>query len=664
MSNKFNILASDPACTSCIKGYSKKHNLKSGDSFSIACHGIPKEYISPSVAESVPPEELKSMISMLDPVTWAAEVLDWHCIDPDGSIWKRKTAEGSLDEVTPYIEENHAELVKQGKSAFNRPYQKLMLSCSSARKVFRLGRQCGKTETMAIAMLHAVFTHKDYKVILITPYQTQVEVIFNRLNKLIKSNTNLVNSLKRYVKAPNYRIELHNGSMISGYTAGTKSGGNADAVRGSKANELFFDESDLLSSADMASALAVITNYPDAKVWMSSTPTGKREKFYDACYSPLWKEFYYPSMVNPLWNANLEAFYKGELSSIQYEHEIHAKFGEQAQGVYQTKYVDEALHDYKYDNQKPDSNWQYCIGVDWNDVKIGTTIAVVGFNPENSAFRLVERHVVSRDGWTQHAACEQIIRLNAHWKPKWIYVDRGFGGTQLEILRKFGYDSLADPNKGRNHPDSKLARIVKPFDFGSKITTKDLFTKQDIDKPAKPFLVENSVRRFEQYQIEVSKYDTQLEAELRGYIIDHVTSTGIPVYIQGNEKVGDHNLDALNIALIAFTLEMSPFGKVNYDNTIAFAGQLGEKLPNNPIERMAATNEKQKHKPISRTDLIENKAGLLKQDNRQPSAHTNQTTGRRLWSWPGFESDKPRPQAGRSSPLSNRYHAPPKRKNI
>jgi replicative DNA helicase len=658
----FNILTCDQACTNCVKSYKKKHDLKKGDSFKIACNGIPKDYIAPNVAETLNISDYKDALSILDPVRWAADVLDWHCSDPYGEIWKRKTSDGSLGEVTPYIEEKHSQLVKEGKSAFNREYQKIMLRCSAKRKVFRCGRQIGKSETICVSILYNACTNKDFRVIVITPYQTQIEVIFNRLSSLIKKS-NVPNIIQRYVKAPNYTIELKNGSTIRGFTAGTKSGGNADAVRGQKANMLVFDEADYLSPEDMASALAVITNYPDATVWMSSTPTGKRERFYDSCHSHLYKEYYYPSMVNPLWSDDLEEFYRNEFTSIQYTHEIEADFGEQEQGVYQSAYVDEAMIDYKYEDQKRDPNWVYSIGVDWNDQKVGTTIAVVGYNPISNIFKLFTRDVVSREGWTQHAAIERIIEFNRYWLPTSIYIDKGYGHAQYEIIRKYGYDSLADPDKGAGHPDSRLQRITKQFDFGSKLTIKDPATKQDVDKPAKPFLVENSIRRFEQRQFHFSKYDKQLEAELRGYIIDHTTISGSPVYKQGNEKIGDHNLDAMNLALIAFTLEGSQFGKINFDSHIAFSQPIGQKKPQSvtPGRPYDLNNQDiQPQKPsMNRTDGMDSRSPSL-----QTPAHTNNTEQRRLWNWPGFERDAPRPVRQVPGGLSGRHGGPPSRKKF
>jgi hypothetical protein len=214
-----------------------------------------------------------------------------------------------------------------------------MLRCTSKRKVFRIGRQAGKTETLVISMLYHLFTKpgvpedQGFKIVVITPYQSQIDLIFGRMMQLIRSSPLTNNSIKRNVKAPIYSIELHNESKVSGFTAGTKSGGNAESVRGQTANMLVFDEADYLSSGDIDAAMSIITNYPNATVWMSSTPSGKREKFYDMCHSKRYKEYHYPSNANPMWTDELNETFLEQLTEIGYKHEILAEFGEQEQGV-------------------------------------------------------------------------------------------------------------------------------------------------------------------------------------------------------------------------------------------------------------------------------------------------------------------------------------------
>ena len=644
-------------CFKCIKSYKKKHALIQGQSFEVNCDGIPADYIPLEILDDIPKEEQDIAFAMVDPVAWARQTLDWHCLDPDGEIWKRKNP----DEYYAWKEKNPGKSIL-GKSRYHRPYQATMLRCNAKRKVFRIGRQAGKTESLVIAMLYALFTKpgipatEGFKIILITPYQAQIDLIFNRMMQLIRSSPVTSNSLRRNVKAPIYTMELHNESIIRGFTAGTKSGGNAEAVRGQHGNMLVFDEADYLSSGDMDAALSIITNYPNATVWMSSTPSGKRERFFQTCNSKIFKEYHYTSQVNPMWNDELEALFREQLTEIGYQHEILADFGEQEQGVFQNTYIQAAKLDYDYGDYPFRNTWTYTIGVDWNDVGNGTTISVLGFDPAANLFYVVDRTVVSREGWTQLSACNKIAELNRIWRPIVIYIDAGFGGTQYEVLRKYGFDSLIDPAKGATHPDSRLRDIVKKYDFGSKVDVHDLFTKRLTSKPAKPFLVESTVRRFEANDIRFPGGDDKLESQLQGYIIDRITPTGVPVYKAGDESAGDHALDALMLSILGFTLEVTPLGKPKYDTGISFSGRFGEAAevlihegdtvvhPENRKESMIKNREAQRPKS-GRDAIANNQLSLLGQPDTLPASNTHegkQSTG--MWAWPGFGHDAPKPR--------------------
>ena len=676
----------DQECFGCIKSYKKKHSLVQGQGFDIKCNGIPNEYIPLEILDDLPKEEHQIAKAMVDPVSWAAETLDWHCKDPDGEIWKRKNP----DEYYAWVQQNPDEDIF-GHSRYHRPYQAVMLRCTAKRKVFRIGRQAGKTETLVIAMLFALFTKpgipegEGFKIILITPYQAQIDLIFTRMMQLIRSNPITANSLRRSVKAPIYTTELHNESIIRGFTAGTKSGGNAEAVRGQHGHMLVFDEADYLSSGDMDAALSIITNYPNATVWMSSTPSGKRERFYQTCSSKIFKEYHFTSQVNPMWNDDLEILFREQLTEIGYDHEILAHFGEQEQGVFQNAYIQAAKHNYEYGDLPYRNTWTYTIGVDWNDVRNGTTISVLGFNPAEQIFYVVDRHVVSKEGWTQLSACFKIAELNRLWKPVVIYLDSGFGGTQYEVLRKYGFDSLMDSAKGPTHPDSRLRDIVKKYDFGSKVDVHDLFTKRIISKPAKPFLIENTVRRFETSTIKFPRSDEKLEAQLQGYVIDRITPTGTPVYKAGDVSAGDHALDALMLSVLGFTLEMTPLGKPKFDTNIAIAGKFGEGIDTlihegdtvihsrDKTERDRERRERQKP-TTGRDSVAKENYNLLEGPNSLPASNTNRGKQVNLWAWPDFNRDAPKPrvrtlveaeqEASRRSGARPRSSKKPSRKNI
>jgi len=640
----------EKACEDCIRCYAKKHKLVSGDKFGIRCEGIPKEFIPQHILAQVKHDPELSL-AMLDPVRWAAKFLDWHCLDPDGSIWKRKALEGSLKDMPKYVEEK----AKEGKSIFHRPYQATMMRCSSNRKVFRCGRQIGKSECLCVAILFAIYTHEEFIVEVIAPYQAQIDLIFMRLLSLIKGSSTYQNSVKRNVKAPNYTIELHNGSAVKGFTAASRSGGNAGASRGQHANMLVFDEADYLNQADIDAALAVIINHPDATVWMSSTPTGKRQSFYDSSQDKMFREFHYPSTVNPNWSEDLENFFRSRLSSIGYKHEILADFGEQEEGVYQVRYVEAAWSDHTYAGSKWTPGWVYNIGVDWNDVAIGTTFYVIGWNPGDTRFYLVDKQLIQREGWNQIAACQKVVELNRLWHPRWIYVDHGFGHMQVEVLHQMGREAIMDKARGALHSDARLAKIVKPFEFGGSIEVRDPFTKQMVKKPAKPFMVESSVRLFENSAIKFPRTDEVLTKALLGYKIKRVNQSGTPVYEQGDAQAGDHFLDAMNLALVAFVLEESEFGKPKYDPYIAYTTTRVENIAKeiNATSRVAELPQMNQSSRVS---------GMEERSTGLPAANTNiNVRNNKIWSWPGWSADLPPPKSPRSTQQGGRMFSRPSR---
>lgn len=645
-------------CFDCIREYVKKHKLSKGDRFEIPCNGIPKEYISEEILSQYSDPDIA--LSCYDPVIWAAKYLDWHCLDPDGSVWKRKTAEGKLESQFPPYDKEKA---LAGKSPFNRPYQAMALRCRSKRKLFLMGRQIGKTTVLVISALYGMFTNDNYKVVLLAPFQSQVDMFFSRIPELLERNPELFNSIRRSVSAPHPTIELYNGSYIKGFSAGTKSKGEAGSVRGQPAHKLLLDEADYLSAEDINAVAAVITNFPEAEVCMSSTPTGRRENFYNTFHGKIYKSFHFPSMANPMWSDELEAYFRSQLTELGYKKEILAEFGEQEEGVYQNRYIDMCKDNYEYSQMRPDPRWVYSFGVDWNDTKIGTVVVITGYNPLNSLYYVVDKQIVSRDGWTQSAAMQKIIDLNRIWRPAFIYVDKGFGHAQIEILHGFGFQSMVDGNKtSSSGNDARLAKVVKAFDFGSSVEVRDIFTKQLVKKPAKAFLVENAVRKFERNELRFPKSDKKMIDSLGAYVIKNVSIDGTPRYTTLNEQAGDHLVDALNLSLIGYTLEGSILGKARYTTDIAFSGKFGEAMKpqgkeDNTSHRKGIGGEEEERK--SRTEYISSPSVF---GMKIPAARTR-LSSKRVWSWPGFLRDEPPPKRRKSSG-SRTLTQKPQRTNI
>lgn len=205
------------------------------------------------------------------------------------------------------------------------------------------------TETMIIDMLHKACTKNHYRILVVTPYENQVRLIFMRLNEIISESPLIASTVIRNTKNP-YIYEFANGSAILGFTTGAASGSGGASIRGQKADCIYMDEVDYMGESDFDSVMAIAGERPDIGVIMSSTPTGRRGHFYYSCLDPArgFQEHFHPSTHNPNWCAKMEAEFRAILSEQGYVHEIMAEFGTQDTGVFNKDKVDASMKVLRY----------------------------------------------------------------------------------------------------------------------------------------------------------------------------------------------------------------------------------------------------------------------------------------------------------------------------
>lgn len=528
--------------------------------------GVLKEFQDVLGIGGLTPQEVGEFVAMNRPKSWAKVYLNWESRDYQDSI------------------------LLEGKNA--------------RRLVLRLGRRLGKTETMCVLILWHAFvqpnkgSNNQYDILIITPFETQIELIFTRIRQLIDGSPILKASVTRDIEG---RIEFKNGTAIIGLTAGSKSGSGAANTRGQRADLIVLDEVDYMGVSEITNVINIANEDPGRiKVLVASTPSGRRDNFYKWCksatrsYKPKqedidnyrftgyvtskaeagkgngWCEIYAPSIVNKELlkvNPDTERTYledlKDELTELRFTQEVMAEFGEEEMGVYLKKYIDMAIaeaarikHKYtshmsrdefaewheKYVRLKPGP---IILGVDWDKYSAATNMVILGLDPYHTdsegrirpKFKVWDRIEIPRSDMTYSNAIDKIIELNDLYEFDHIVVDRGYGETQIELLHKYG---LMNPNTG-------LHVKVKGYQFSEKIKVVDPYTGQVDKKPFKPFMVNNSVMAFERQAILFEASDFGLTNQLEGYRIKSISSTGIPTYTSENE----HALDAMNLALVA-----------------------------------------------------------------------------------------------------------------
>jgi hypothetical protein len=342
--------------------------------------------------------------------------------------------------------------------------------------------------------------------------------------------------------------------------------GNSDVARGQEAHLIILDEMDYMHADDLDALYAMLQktaeDQPDKVMIGASTPTGRRERFWEWCNSPRFKEFWFPSYCNPFFSKEQEEEFREQYSASGYRHEIEADWGEDSEGVYPRKFIDRAFisPSWQYHAELTSARSFHVIGVDWDKYGAGTNIVILEVCAENyedprfrGKVRLCYREEINKSEYTLTKAVDRIIELNKIFNPKHIYVDRGYGEVQVELLRKYGVEN----------PSSQMKERVKGIGFGESIDVRDPYTKLMIKKEMKPFMVDNLRQYLERENILFSEDDEEMYLQLISYVVVRTTSSGRPVFEAGGSAV-DHAHDALMLALLAITQNYGEFSKTSY----------------------------------------------------------------------------------------------------
>ncbi len=540
-----------PSCEKCVKCARAKYNnfmTDNGtfyeDGFGVKCDFIPNDenFIDSRLKSQLPPEDWETVNAYRSALLWGEKYL----VEPDnGKPWKAW------------------------------PYQRGPLLCQSPRKVYRFGRRTGKTTILAVEILWYLFTaggggmrdqdtkkiRTNLKVLLLAPYKAHVENIFDRIRAFLAVSPALGPCIDRNKRGSPQMISLvtesvSQGSILSGFASGDSSGSKGIAARGQDADLIILDEGAFISAEAIEGVvLAILYTRPTTKFIISSTPSGIANDYFEGICTkrPDFTEFYVPATERPDWALVADQM-STEFGSNQeqYDKEVLAAFSPAGIGVYREDLVRLAQTEYEYGQMNYSPSFIYTMGVDWNK-EHGTEIIVLATQKaEPHISYIIGSENIPKKENTTPRGISRIVELNQIWQPTWIYVDAG-GGDGGSMLRYHGRSMV-----GKNLVEARLKDIVKDFDFGSKIeVTEHDGTRSKV--ASKPFMVGNSVKKFELGEIKYPRSDLNFTRQLNNYIVARRTPSGVPVYGTNEPKWGDHTLDAFNLALIAIRIKFPSF---------------------------------------------------------------------------------------------------------
>jgi len=467
-------------------------------------------------------QEYEDTVLVMDPIAWAAYEFDWN----------------------------------------PRFYQADMLSCTSKYKLYRCGRRIGKSQALVIEALHHIATNKNHTVLVIAPYERQVTALFDEMNKLLSLSQTLKGSVARSTKTPS-RMDFLNGSKVLGFSAGATSGSGADKIRGQDSHLIIIDEIDYLEDKDIDAVMAILASHPTCRLVAASTPAGHRKRFFTyATDKDLgFKEFWYISAESPSWTAQTESFLRGSTNDTTYTHEYLADFAELEQGVFKARLINASIQDYDMKSFEYKPSADYILGVDWNKAA-GTHMVIVEW--WQNKLTLAKKIIIDEALYTQTESVELIKTLNRQYRFKYIFVDRGYGHTQVELLRKHAI----------HEPSSMLDIKLFDISMNQHLEVIDPITGESLKKNAKHFLIEQTRKlledgylilpRSEDTSVSTSNSQMGLIQQMRNFRIEAVSTYGLPRYSQGQ----DHTLAAYYLACGGFYWKEGDLKTFPYSKTV------------------------------------------------------------------------------------------------
>lgn len=449
-----------------------------------------------------------------------------------------------------------AEANISNKKFASRWYQEMFARCTSKRLTLRCGRRAGKSYSLALKMLHrALMT--ECRVLIVTPYEIQAEELMNLvvdfLYALKEDYGTYADLVEKFIKSPTYLMKFTNGSRIRAFTTGSSGAGS---VRGQAADIIVLDEVDYMSETDFNSILAILADNPDVELWVASTPNGKSQ-LYRLENLEDYKGFHFPSYVLPHYNDKLDREFKGQFTDIGYVQEVMAEFGEADSTVFQDYFISKnTIPDIdRADVLRNKGRYMVFLGGDWNDDKNGTRLLAIAFDKSTKTFFVVDKRRVSKEGWTQIAAVQEVIEMNRKYDFDYIYLDEGYGTSNIQFIRQYALDQRGI--LPADHPDIRLSEVVG-VNFSSKVEVIPPDGGDPIKKDMKTYLVDNAVRLLERDSIKLDiEYDDSLIKQMGNYVILRRSPSGKPIYGTTDTKVGDHDLDAFMIGLLGWSMENS-----------------------------------------------------------------------------------------------------------
>ncbi len=174
------------------------------------------------------------------------------------------------------------------------PYQEGLLRDQSKRIVSCMGRQTGKSTTIAAKAVWFAVTHPKTNTLIVSATMRQSMLMMDKILGYVDRAHVLKYSIAYRART---RMRFTNGSWI----IALPSGRFGNTLRGHTAHLVILDEAAFIPEEVVANVVLPMISTTDGYVWMLSTPWDRSHLFYKAFSDAKgWSVYHLPSRANPL----------------------------------------------------------------------------------------------------------------------------------------------------------------------------------------------------------------------------------------------------------------------------------------------------------------------------------------------------------------------------
>lgn len=436
---------------------------------------------------------------------------------------------------------------------------------------YRIGRQFGKTELLAIIALYMswcklfpierggrVAGFRGPRGLMASAKDDWADTLYERTRSFMDRDDEMRGMIQEGAAAraereagahlirirlsPYKRIIFPHGGFIDFRGPGDK----GEGPRSKTYDWKIIDEADYMPKAFWVAEGPTSINTPAALTILSSTPTGRREYFYRACTDPKmgFKEFHISGEENPNFTEEKKKELMEELGEEGYDREIRANWGVIMSGAFPDVLIDAAIFQGAYLRLKvsgkthadpaafvraevsawaaENGNPLLLLGGDLGSKATSPSELLLG-QPEGDAMDIVGIITLSEISWPLIEdvirALDDVLRLDS------IVLDAtGVGAPVCQNLQ------------ARDVPRAP----VYPFDFGSSLTVAE-----GLRKNAKVWSTDAIVSMLQHEDLGIPS-DDEFLYQFRNHTVD--LSRGRPIY----SKIDDHMVDGLRCLVYGF----------------------------------------------------------------------------------------------------------------